>query len=72
MELILVPLILGSYFLPTIIAVQRDHRSSDTIFFVNLFLGVTVIGWLVALIWSLMNPGLEDRASASDDSEDST
>ena len=53
MELILVPLILGSYFLPTIIAVQRDHPSSDAIFFLNLLLGITVIGWIVALIWSL-------------------
>ena len=63
MELILVPLILGSYFLPTIIAVQRDHRSSDAIFFVNLLLGLTVIGWLVALIWSLRN---RDHSKAKD------
>jgi len=70
MELVLVPLILGSYFLPTIIAVQRDHRSSDTIFFVNLFLGITVIGWLVALVWSLMNPGGENQSSAGDGSGD--
>ncbi|HFQ13384.1 MAG TPA: superinfection immunity protein [Gammaproteobacteria bacterium] len=70
MELVLVPLILGSYFLPTIIAVQRDHRSSDTIFFVNLFLGITVIGWLMALVWSLMNPEGENQSSAGDDSGD--
>jgi len=70
MELVLVPLILGSYFLPTIIAVQREHRSSDAIFFVNLFLGITVIGWLVALVWSLMNPGGENQSSAGDGSGD--
>ncbi len=57
LELVIIPLIFGIYFLPTVIAVKRDHRSSDAIFFVNLFLGVTLIGWLAALIWSLRSPG---------------
>ncbi len=64
MELILVPLILGSYFLPTIIAVQRDHPSSDAIFFLNLLLGITVIGWVVALLWSLLSVGSSGKGGA--------
>ncbi|MCR2830809.1 superinfection immunity protein [Acidithiobacillus ferrooxidans] len=43
----------GIYFLPTIIAASRSHRSGWAIFAVNFFLGWTAIGWFVALIWSL-------------------
>jgi hypothetical protein len=40
------------YFLPTVIALSRGHLSALAIFFLNLFLGWTLIGWLVALLWS--------------------
>lgn len=39
-------------FLPTLIALIRGHDNSFAIFLTNLLLGWTVIGWLVALIWS--------------------
>ncbi len=42
------------YFLPTFIALSRNHRNKLAIFLVNLFLGGTGVGWIVALIWSLM------------------
>jgi Superinfection immunity protein len=38
------------YFLPTILA--RHKADAFAIFLVNLFLGWTVIGWLVALVWA--------------------
>ncbi len=38
------------YFLPAIIA--RDKRDATGIFLLNLFLGWTVIGWVIALIWA--------------------
>jgi Superinfection immunity protein len=44
--------LIGLHFLPTIIAVARRHRSRLAIFLVNFFLGWTVIGWIVALIWA--------------------
>lgn len=40
------------HFLPTIIAALRHSRHTLAIFFINLFLGWTVIGWVVALIWA--------------------
>jgi len=40
------------YFLPTLIALIRGHLSGLAIFLLNLFLGWTLIGWLIALIWS--------------------
>lgn len=42
------------FFLPTIIAIMRHHRNSLAIFLVNLLLGWTGIGWIVALIWSVV------------------
>lgn len=41
------------YFLPGIVAETRHHRNRLAIFLLNLFLGVTVIGWLAALIWAV-------------------
>jgi len=38
------------YFLPTIIG--RNKSDAGLIFVVNLFLGWTVVGWVVALIWA--------------------
>jgi Superinfection immunity protein len=38
------------YFLPSIISHQK--QSFAGIFFVNLLLGWTVIGWIVALVWA--------------------
>ena len=39
------------YFLPSIIG--RDKREATGIFLVNLFLGWTLIGWVVALALAL-------------------
>ncbi|MGC2333655.1 MAG: superinfection immunity protein [Candidatus Acidiferrales bacterium] len=39
-----------AYFLPSIIGHQK--RSFAGIFVLNLLLGWTVIGWIVALIWA--------------------
>ena len=38
------------YFLPTIIA--RDKSDAGLIFAVNLLLGWTLVGWIVAFIWA--------------------
>jgi hypothetical protein len=39
-------------FLPSFIAGYRRHRNAVPIGLLNLFLGWTVIGWVIALIWS--------------------
>lgn len=41
------------HFLPTIIALARGHHNGFAIFLTNLLLGWTVIGWIIALIWSV-------------------
>lgn len=44
---------LALHFLPTIIAAMRHAHNLGWIFVVNLLLSWTVVGWIVALIWSI-------------------
>ena len=46
---LLIPLLL--YFLPALLARHKSDFSS--IFLLNLFLGWTFIGWVIALVWAL-------------------
>ncbi len=41
------------YFLPTIIAFARSKRDTGSILLLNFFLGWTMIGWVVALVWAV-------------------
>ena len=45
--------LLALYFLPAIIAALRGKTNTMAIFALNLFLGWTLIGWIVSLVWSL-------------------
>ena len=40
------------YFLPTLIARDRNHRNANGITLVNLFFGWTLLGWVGALVWA--------------------
>jgi hypothetical protein len=40
------------YFVPALAAYQRRHRNKDPIFIINLFLGWTFLGWVIALAWA--------------------
>jgi T4 superinfection immunity protein len=40
------------YFLPSIIALARSKRDILAIFLLNVFLGWSIIGWIVALVWA--------------------
>jgi len=51
--LILIGIVLFLYFLPTYIAVKRDHDSQWAILLLNLLLGWTLFVWIVVFIWSL-------------------
>lgn len=44
------------YFLPTMIAAQRRHHNTLGVFLLNFFLGWSVIGWIIALIWAFAAP----------------
>lgn len=51
MELALMAVFLFLYFLPGIVGLHK--RNAMAIFALDLLLGWTVMGWLVALIWAL-------------------
>lgn len=51
MEILLISALM--YFLPTVIALARSHHNGFAIFLTNLLLGWTLIGWVIALIWSV-------------------
>jgi hypothetical protein len=44
------------YFLPTVIALMRQHKDAPAIAAVNILLGWSVIGWLVSFVWALTDP----------------
>ncbi len=56
MSPIVAVIILGVYFLPTILALNR-HQRTRTVFALNLLLGWTGIAWVVALVMALWKPG---------------
>jgi len=66
--LALVAIVIALYFLPSIIASLRNHSNRVSIFVLNLFLGWTFLGWVVALIWSFSDNTIE-RDALDQDSE---
>jgi len=44
--------ILSVYFFPTLIAKIRNHHNATAIIVLNISGGWTIIGWIVALVWS--------------------
>ncbi|MBN8854357.1 MAG: hypothetical protein BGO55_08165 [Sphingobacteriales bacterium 50-39] len=53
--------LLVPYFLPTIIAILRQKTNTGSIFALNFFLGWSLIGWVVALIWALSSDNLRNQ-----------
>ena len=41
------------YFLPSMVAHDRKHHNKEAIFLLNLLLGWTVLGWVIAAIWAV-------------------
>lgn len=44
--------LIAMFFLPSLIALVRSHHNGFAIFLTNFLLGWTLIGWIIALIWS--------------------
>lgn len=45
----LIVVIVLVYFVPTVVAFTRGVSNSGSVFVLNLFLGWTLVGWVVAL-----------------------
>lgn len=53
----IVTVITLGWMLPWAIAATRHHKDTLAIALISLFLTPTIIGWIIALVWSLSNPG---------------
>lgn len=49
---LLMVILLIAYFVPATTAMARSHHNTAAIVMLNLFLGWTFIGWVVALVWA--------------------
>ena len=58
--LALLLVIVALYFLPTIIASIRGKRNGCAIFVLNLLLGWTFVGWVIALVWSIAYEAVDE------------
>ena len=50
MSLLFLTIAIIVYFIPSFVAHHKPH--SGSVFVINLFAGWTVIGWIIALVWS--------------------
>ena len=57
LELILILLVsavfLYIYFIPTSVAINKKQVNYFSIFVINLFLGWTIVGWIICLAWAV-------------------
>lgn len=60
---LVVAILTGGYMLPWAVAALRDVRHWS-VFWVNLLLGWTIVGWIVALVMSLRAQRLVVRGPA--------
>ena len=49
------------YFVPTLIAFRRRKRNAKAILALNLLLGWSFLGWVAALIWSLLEDATSEK-----------
>ena len=66
LRLVVIVLCVGPpiYFLPAILAATQGHDRAHLVFWLNLLLGWTVIGWVAALAWTVMTRPEPDTAAA--------
>ncbi|HTD79551.1 MAG TPA: superinfection immunity protein [Chloroflexota bacterium] len=51
--LLVLVVVFALYFLPTIVAATGSKRKTGAIFVLNLFLGWTLLGWVLSLVWAI-------------------
>lgn len=52
--LIMLCFLAGCYLLPGFVSVANKKRQNSAIWTLNIFLGWTLIGWVIALVWAMM------------------
>ena len=49
------------YLIPTVIAFRKGHPKRGLIFVVNLFLGITVLGYIGVMLWATAPAPVSDK-----------
>lgn len=62
---IAIVVVLVIYFIPSIAAEMRGHTKSGGVFALNLFLGWTFFGWVIALVWAVSGDQIERNTKPS-------
>ena len=57
MDAVIMIAVIGFYFMPSVAAHWRKHKSEAAIIVLNVLLGWTVLGWIAALVWALASEG---------------
>ena len=52
-----------AYFIPTIIAMGAERKNSVAITALNILLGWTLLGWVIALVWACCNDDVSEPKS---------
>ncbi len=60
-EFVLGVLYIGLYLLPFIIGYVRKQPNKWAILVLNFFLGWTIIGWIIALVWAFKHDDTRER-----------
>ena len=63
MMIVFLAVAVAVYFIPNFVATARKHQNANAIFVVNLLLGWTIIGWVVALVWALTTVKPQEAAT---------
>ena len=61
--MIVLAIILGIYFAPFLVANRRAHHNQLAIFMLNLLLGWTLLGWIIAMVWACTQIRPQQRAA---------
>lgn len=48
-------LLIPVYFVPSVWAYKKNHKFKKQILLLNIFLGFSYVGWVLALIWASLN-----------------
>lgn len=69
--IMLITVVIAIYFIPTFVARGREHKNATSITVLNLLLGWSIVGWVIALVWAYSaqpEARLSDTKAAEDES----
>lgn len=63
---------LALYFVPTFVALAGEKQNATAIIILNIFMGWTLIGWVLALVWAAVKDPPKPPVARADSDEEFT